>query len=131
MAYNKKELFDDAIKIIKEKKLYFIEDILTYLGCAKPTFYSHFPIDSDEMNAIKDELEINKIALKSSMRKKWYDSDNATLQIALMKLVGSDDERKRISNTYIDKTDLNVNGDGATFTITRKIISDESSDSTE
>lgn len=131
MAYNKKELFDDAIKIIKEKKLYFIEDVISFLPCRKQTFYDHFPIGSDEMDLIKAELEINKIALKSSMRKKWYDSDNATLQIALMKLVGSDDERKRISNTYIDKTDLNVNGDGATFTITRKIISDESSDSTE
>lgn len=131
MAYNKKELFDDAIKIIKEKKLYFIEDVISFLPCRKQTFYDHFPIGSDEMDLIKAELETNKIALKSSMRKKWYDSDNATLQIALMKLVGSDDERKRISNTYIDKTDLNVNGDGATFTITRKIISDESSDSTE
>lgn len=131
MAYNKKDLFDEAIKHIKEKKLFFIEDVVGFMSCTKSTFYAHFPIDSDEMNTIKEELENNRIAIKTSMRKKWYDSDNATLQIALMKLISTDDERKRISNTYIDKTDLNVNGDGATFTITRKIISDESSDSTE
>lgn len=131
MAYNKKELFEKAIEVIREKKLYFIEDVISNLPCAKPTFYDHFKIDSNEMNTIKEELELNKVALKSSMRKKWYDSDNATLQIALMKLISTDDERKKISNTYIDKTDLNVNGDSSSFTITRKIISDDSSSSAE
>lgn len=129
MAYNKKELFDKTIQIIRDKKYYFIEDVIAQLPCAKPTFYDHFKIDSNEMNIIKEELELNKVNLKSSMRKKWYDSDNPTLQIALMKLVSTDEERKKISNTYIDKTDMNVNGDGTQFTITRKIITDESHDS--
>lgn len=130
MAYKTEELFDQAIKLIKEKNLFFIEDVIALLPCAKPTFYDHFKIDSYEMNIIKDELENNRIAIKSSMRKKWYDSDNATLQIALMKLIGTDEERKKISNTYIDKTDVSVNGETNTFTITRKIISD-SNDSAE
>lgn len=131
MAYDKKELFDKTIAIIRENKFYFIEDVISKLPCAKPTFYDHFKIDSHEMNIIKEELELNKVNLKSSMRKKWYDSDNATLQIALMKLVSTDEERKRISNTYIDKTDMNVNGDGTQFTIIRKVISSDDSESTE
>ena len=125
MAYKTKELFDEAIKQIKEKKLFFVEYVVGFLPCTKPTFYDHFPIDSDEFNAIKHELENNRIAIKTSMRKKWYDSDNATLQIALMKLIATDDERKRISNTFIDRTDLNVNENGASFNITRTIISDD------
>lgn len=129
MAYDKKELFEKTISIIRENKFYFIEDVISKLPCAKPTFYDHFKIDSDEMNTIKEELELNKVNLKSSMRKKWYDSDNATLQIALMKLISTDEERKRISNTYIDKSELNINGEGTSFNITRKIISDDAASS--
>ena len=73
---------------------------------------------------IKEELEKNRVAIKANLRKKWYDSDNATLQIALMKLISTDDERRKISNTFIDKTELNVNGEANNFTITRRIISD-------
>ena len=101
MAYKTEELFDQAIKLIKEKNLFFIEDVIALLPCAKPTFYDHFKIDSYEMNIIKDELENNRIAIKSSMRKKWYDSDNATLQIALMKLIGTDEERKKIGRAHV------------------------------
>lgn len=125
MAYNTKELFEEAVKHIKEKKLFFIEDVVGFMSCTKSTFYAHFPIDSNEMNTIKEELENNRISIKTSMRKKWYDSDNATLQIALMKLIATDDERKRISNTFIDRTDFNVNENGASFNITRTIISDD------
>jgi hypothetical protein len=131
MAYDKKELFDKAIAIIREKKFYFIEDVIVNLPCVKQTFYDHFPLNSDEMDVIKNELEQNKINLKTSMRKKWYDSDNATLQIALMKLISTDEERKRISNTYIDKSELNINGEGTSFNITRKIISDDSGSTNE
>lgn len=131
MAYKTKELFDEAIKHIREKKLFFVEDVIGFLPCSKPTFYDHFKVDSDEFNLIKDELEKNRISTKTSMRKKWYDSDNPTLQIALMKLISTDEERRKISNTYIDKTEFNANSDGSVFTITRKLITDESSDSVE
>lgn len=113
MAYKTKELFKDAIKVIKDKKLFFIEDVVSFLPCTKATFYEHFKIDSDEMNAIKAELEKNRVAIKSSMRNKWYNSTNPTLQIALMKLICTDEERKKISNNYIEgnvelKTDAQV-----------------------
>ena len=38
------------------------------------------------------------------MYKKWFDSNNATLQIGLMKLLGSDEERKKLSSSYLDHT---------------------------
>ena len=127
MGYNKEDLYNQAIGLIKDKNLFFIEDVVGFMSCTKSTFYAHFPIDSVEMNTIKEELENNRISIKTNMRKKWYDSDNATLQIALMKLISTDEERKRISNTYIDKTDMNVSGDGMKFTITREIIDNNDS----
>ena len=122
MAYKTEDLLEQAVSHIKEKKLFFIEDVLVYLPCSKATFYDHFPIESNELNIIKDELEKNRVQVKSAMRKKWYDSDNATLQVALMKLICTDEERKALSPSYIDKTEVSVNGEAMNFNITRKVI---------
>jgi hypothetical protein len=102
MAYNKKQLFGQAMEVIKDKKLFFIEDVVSMLPCNKATFYKHFPVESEEYNALKDEMERNKVAIKASMRNKWYNSSNPTLQVCLMKLICTDEERKRISNTYVE-----------------------------
>jgi hypothetical protein len=37
--------------------------------------------------------------MKVSMRDKWYHSDNATLQIGLMKLISEDNEAHRLNGT--------------------------------
>ena len=102
MAYDKKKLFEQAKDVIVKHKLFFIEDIVSFLGCSKTTFYELFPIDSDEMNELKRLLETQKTELKVSMRSKWYKSENATLQITLMKLICTDDERKKMSVNYTE-----------------------------
>lgn len=102
MAYKTKDLLTKALKVIKEKKLFFIDDVIAFLPCGKTSFYQHFRLESPEMAMIKDALEENRVAIKTSMRHKWYQSNNPTLQIALMKLICTDDERKKISNNYIE-----------------------------
>ena len=51
-----------------------------------------------------DMLETNRTTLKVSMRSKWYTSNAPALQMALMKLICSDDERQKLSMTHIDHT---------------------------
>tara|TARA_R110000868_G_C10958350_1_gene768272 strand:+ start:2005 stop:2379 length:375 start_codon:yes stop_codon:yes gene_type:complete len=102
MAYKTKDLMKQALKVIKEKKLFFIDDVVTLLPCTKPTFYAHFPVDSTELTEIKEALEENRVAIKTAMRSKWFNSNNPTLQIALMKMICTDEERKKISNNYIE-----------------------------
>ena len=131
MAYNTQELLNEAIKQIKEKKLFFVEDVIAFLPCSTPTFYEHFPVGSNELKSIKEELNRNKITIKTNMRKKWYDSDNATLQVALMKIIATDEERKYLSPSYIDKTELNINGETNSFQITRKIIGENNAETSE
>lgn len=104
MAYDTQELFKKAIKIIPEKKLYFIEDVYTYLGIASSTFYEHFPSKSSQYKEISELLSQNAIETKNKMRNKWYKSENATLQLALMKIIGSDEDRKRLTKTHQDIT---------------------------
>lgn len=110
MAYNTKELFEKAKEQIVSKRLIFIEEVVAFIGIAKPTFYEHFKIDSNEMNELKELIEVNKINLKTSMRKKWYDSDNPTLQMGLMKLLSTQDELRKLSmNTnVIEDNKLNI-----------------------
>jgi hypothetical protein len=95
--YKKKDIEAKSLKAIKEHRLFFINDIPAYLPCCRATFYN---LGLDKLDSIKDSLEQNKIETKNSMRAKWYKSDNATLQIALMKLISSDDERRKMSQNY-------------------------------
>jgi hypothetical protein len=111
MAYDKKKIFEQAKEAITKHKLFFIEDIVAFLPIAKKTFYEYFPIDSNESNELKEMLETNRIEIKSSMRSKWYKSNNATLQMALMKLICTDDERKKLSMNH---TDITTNGKDVT-----------------
>ena len=113
MAYDKVKLYNQALNIIKDKELFFIEDIVTLLPCHKTTFYDYFPINSNENNTIKDALENNRIGKKVKMRSKWYKSDNATLQMGLMKLIGTEEEAHRLNGS---SQKLNVKADVLNYT---------------
>jgi hypothetical protein len=109
MAYNKQILFDKAKEQIVSKRLIFVEEVASFIGISKQTLYEFYPIGSDEMDELKKLIEDNKISLKTSMRKKWYDSDNATLQMGLMKLIANPEEHKRLSQTFVDSENVNTN----------------------
>lgn len=104
--YNKEELYNIAIDKAKKHKLIWIEEIVSFLPCSKTTFYDFYPLNSNELNALKEIIENNRVEIKTAMRKKWYDSDNATLQIGLMKLISTEEEAARLngSNQKIDHT---------------------------
>jgi hypothetical protein len=114
MAYKTEDLFNKAIEQIKKHKLFFIEDIIAFLPCRKSTFYEHFPNDSDYYKRMFEELEQNRTELKVSMRSKWYKSNAPALQMALMKLIASPEELKKLSMTYSENknendTKININ----------------------
>jgi len=100
MAYKTEDLFNTAIEQIQKNKLFFIEDIIAFLPCRKSTFYEHFPNDSDYYKKMFEELERNRTELKVSMRSKWYKSNAPALQMALMKLICTDEERKKLAMQY-------------------------------
>jgi hypothetical protein len=109
MAYNTEDLFNTAIEQIKKHKLFFIEDIIAFLPCRKSTFYEHFPNDSDYYKRMFEELEQNRTELKVSMRSKWYKSNAPALQMALMKLIATPEELKKLSMQFIESENKNTN----------------------
>jgi DNA-binding transcriptional regulator YbjK len=102
MAYDKNKIFEQAKEVIIKNKLFFIEDIVAFLPIAKKTYYEYFPIDSNESNELKALLETNKTTLKVSMRSKWYTSNAPALQMALMKLISTPEELKKLSMQYVE-----------------------------
>jgi len=108
MAYDRVKIFEQAKEMIVKHKLFFVEDIVAFLPISKPTFYDYFPIDSNEVNELKGLLETNRTELKVSMRSKWYKSNAPALQMALMKLICNDDERKMLS---MQQTDITSGGE--------------------
>jgi len=97
MAYKTKELEKQSLEAIEKYKLFFIDDVVSYLPCCSKTFYDH---KLQELQTIKDALTKVKTEIKVSMRSKWYKSKNATLQMGLMKLLSTNEELKKLAMNY-------------------------------
>ena len=100
MAYDRVKIFEQAKEMIVKHKLFFIDDIIAFLPCSKQTFYDFFPVDSDQLDELKGLLETNRTELKVSMRSKWYKSNAPALQMALMKLISTPEELRKLAMNY-------------------------------
>jgi hypothetical protein len=101
MAYDKKKVFEQAKEVIVKHKLFFIDDIVAFLPISTSTFYQWELQKSEEL---KELLNANRTELKVSMRSKWYKSNAPALQMALMKLIATPEELKKLSMNYTDVT---------------------------
>ena len=108
MAYNRVKIYEQAQELIKTKKLFFIEDVITLLPISKQTFYEFFKVESNELNTIKELLDKNKIEIKNGLRNKWYNGNNPLTQMALYKLIGTEEEYHRIASTKTENKNINV-----------------------
>lgn len=101
MAYKREDLEKKALEAIEKHNCMFINELIAYLPCTSATFYNY---EFEKLETIKDALEKNRITTKNNLKAKWYRSSNATLQVALMKLICDDDERRKLSQSYSDIT---------------------------
>jgi hypothetical protein len=108
MAYDRTKIYQQALDLIEKKKLFFIEDVVCLLPCDKTTFYRFFEVESNEYNTIKEGLEKNKIEIKNGLRNKWYNGNNPLTQMALYKLIGTEEEYHRIASTKTENKNINI-----------------------
>lgn len=120
MSYKTTDLEKKSLEVIKKHNITDIKELVTYLPCSRQTFYGH---NLDKLDTIKDAIENNKILTKAKLRKKWADSDNPTVQIALYKLLGTRDERLVLSNV-----DITTDGKSVNNTIDYSKLSDKTLD---
>jgi len=100
MAYDRNKVFEQAKEVIVKHKLFFVDDIVAFLPCSKQTFYEFFPVNSDKLDELKELLNQNRTTLKVSMRSKWYTSNAPALQMALMKLIATPEELRKLSMNH-------------------------------
>lgn len=111
MAYDRVKIFEQAKEMIVKHKLFFVDDIVAFLPCSKSSFYEFYPDGSDELDELKELLEQNRVTLKVSMRSKWYTSNAPALQMALMKLIATPEELKKLSMQFVESENKNTNFD--------------------
>lgn len=102
--YSRKSIFEQAMQVIEERNLFFVDDVIAFLPCQKTTFYARIKANSDEMNEIRRALETNKVRTKSAIRHRLFNMDNPTAQIALYRMIATQEEREAISMTKMDVT---------------------------
>jgi hypothetical protein len=121
--YDRETLKKQALAAIEKHKLFTIEDVVAFIGCARSTFYVYIPDKSDEHKEIEELMQRNRIELKISMRKKWFESDAPALQLALYKMIATQDERNALS---MSRVDLTSGGDKITWNEVRTYDKPES-----
>ncbi|MFW6326745.1 MAG: hypothetical protein ACOC2F_00375, partial [Bacteroidota bacterium] len=79
--------------------------IETYKEITRPHAYK---LGYDKCNDIKEAIYSNKRKGVTSLMAKWINSENPTLQIAAMRMIGDEDERQKLNQQYIEmKTSIN------------------------
>ena len=98
---HEKEILDT----ISKNPIFSFKDIFVfYKGCTRSTAYLH---NLDKSDNIKEAIYSNKRRGATTLLSKWLVSENPTLQLAAMRLVADDDERKKLSMNH---TDITTNG---------------------
>ncbi len=101
MAYKKADMIKQSLKAIEENDLVFVEEIITFVPFGKTTFYDH---ELNESDSIKKALDDNRVKIKAGLRKDWRTSKYPVLQIALYRLLATEDEYDRLILQKVDHT---------------------------
>lgn len=106
MAYKTEDMIKQCLEAVEEHGLMFIDEIIAFVPFSKPTFYKH---KLNEVDELKELVNKNRVKTKIKLKKNWAESDNATLQVALYKLIGEPEEYTRLANARqeIDQTTKN------------------------
>jgi len=101
MQKKTKEYEDELLSVIKEKKVAFLDHAFAFTSFSRSTAYGH---DLDKVDTIKNAINQNRVKAKNYMLNKWIASDNATLQVAAMRLLSDSEEHRKLNQNYTDLT---------------------------
>jgi hypothetical protein len=91
----------ELLEIIKERKIMFFSHAFAYTSFSAATAYNH---NLEKLDTIKDALAKNRASGATYMLNKWIGSDNATLQIAAMRIISDEELRRSLNQQYIEQT---------------------------
>ena len=86
------------LEAIQKYPIFRFKDIfIHYKACTRATAYNH---NLDKLDSIKEAIYMNRRKGVTSLLAKWLNSDNATLQLAAMRLICDPDEHRALNQNY-------------------------------
>ena len=114
------------LETIAKNPIFKFKDIFVYYkGCGRSTAYNH---NLDKLDSIKEALYSNRRKGVSSLLAKWLTSDNATLQLAAMRMICDQEEHRSLNQNY---TDLTSKGESLNIPISKWATDDGTDTDTE
>lgn len=95
MAFEKDEMLRKALLLIAEHQMMFHSEVFALLPISEATYYGW---QFNKTEEIQNALFHNRTITKRGLRNKMYNSENPTSWIALYKLIGDEDEVRRLNN---------------------------------
>ena len=91
----------ELLEIIEDRKIMFFSHAFAYTSFSAATAYNH---NLEKLDTIKEALAKNRASGVTYMLNKWIGSDNATLQIAAMRIISDEEIRRSLNQQYIEQT---------------------------
>ena len=86
------------LEAIQKHPIFCFNDIFVYYeACSRATAYNH---NLDKLDSIKEAIYKNRRKGVTSLKAKWLKSENATLQLAAMRLICDPDEHRALNQNY-------------------------------
>jgi len=86
------------LEAIQKHPIFCFNDIFVYYdACSRSTAYAH---GLDKSDNIKEAIYKNRRKGVTSLKAKWLKSENATLQLAAMRLICDADEHRALNQNY-------------------------------
>ena len=90
------------LEAIQKHPIFCFNDIFVYYeACSRSTAYAH---GLDKSDNIKEAIYKNRRKGVTSLKAKWLKSENATLQLAVMRMICDPEEHKTLNQNYTDIT---------------------------
>ena len=91
----------ELLEIIEDRRIMFFSHAFAYTSFSLATAYNH---GLEKLETIKNALAKNRASGVTYMLNKWIGSDNATLQIAAMKIIADEELRRSLNQQYLEQT---------------------------
>jgi len=103
MAYDKEEIKKELLANIQmDEHITTFEDASATVDPSRQTLYDW---GFDKLDSLKRAISNNKRKVKQNLRKQWAKDDaSPTLQLALYKLICTEEERRALAMEYRDHT---------------------------
>lgn len=114
------------LEAIEKHPIFSFKDIFVYYkACSRATAYNH---GLDKLDSIKEAIYSNRRRGVSTMLAKWMTSQNATLQLAAMRMICDQEEHRSLNQNY---NDITTKGESINIPISKWAKDDTSDTDTE